>query len=178
MEVPESFYLGKPVRSLQTMLRMVGTNNGSISRVIPDGIYGKQTEAAVRSYQRYAGLPVTGVVNFATWQQLTYHYQQARIDQMQSAPLLIVMQPNQRILPGEKNSHLYLIQSMMVVLAGFFANMPMANITGIHDEPSQQAVSFLKSMSEMDANPVIDKTFYALLGRIYRTMAGDGVNVR
>lgn len=177
MAVTESFFLGRPVRSLQTMLRMVGTNNGNVSRIIPDGIYGKQTEAAVRSYQRYAGLPVTGVADFATWQQLTQHYQLARIDQMQAAPLQIVLQPNQRILPGERNCHLYLMQSMLLVLAGSFHNMPVAKVTGVHDMQSQQAVSFLKAKSEQDANPTIDKAFYALLVRVYRCVAGDGTNL-
>lgn len=174
MVVPESFYLGKPVRSLQTMLRMIDTDNGNLSNIIPDGTYGQQTKNAVRNYQRAVGLPATGVANFATWQQLTRQYQQSRTDQMQAAPLLIVLQPNQRILPGEQNRHLFLIQSMLRVLSGLLANMPAANISGVHDLPSQQAVSFLKSMSEMDANPVIDKTFYELLNRVYRAMAGDG----
>lgn len=176
MAITESSFLGQPVRSLQTMLRMVGTNSGNVSRIIPDGIYGKQTEAAVRSYQRFAGLPVTGVADFETWQQLTQHYQQARTDQMQAAPLLIMLQPNQRILPGERNCHLYLMQSMMVVLAGRFKNMPMPRVTGIHDMASQQAVSFLKAMSEQDATPTIDKTFYSMLVGVYRCIAGDGAN--
>jgi peptidoglycan hydrolase-like protein with peptidoglycan-binding domain len=40
------------------------------SNFVIDGIYGQTTEQAVREFQRVNGLPVTGVVNAATWQAL------------------------------------------------------------------------------------------------------------
>ena len=58
MRPPESF-VGQPIRSLQTMLRVIAEDDPSHMRVIPDGIYGPETMAAVSTFQRKHGLPVT-----------------------------------------------------------------------------------------------------------------------
>ena len=34
------FYIGKPIRSLQTMLRVIAAADEAIPQVVPDGIYG------------------------------------------------------------------------------------------------------------------------------------------
>ena len=39
------FYIGKPIRSLQTMLRVIAAADEAIPQVVPDGIYGPDTEA-------------------------------------------------------------------------------------------------------------------------------------
>ncbi|MFY9174978.1 MAG: peptidoglycan-binding protein [Peptococcia bacterium] len=56
---------GPFVRVLQTQLQRAGVYNGPI-----DGIFGPRTEAAVRAFQRQRNLPVTGVVDVATWTAL------------------------------------------------------------------------------------------------------------
>ena len=66
MRPPESF-IAQPVRSLQTMLRVIAESNRSQPSVIPDGIYGQNTMAAVSAFQRRKGLPVTGVADPTTW---------------------------------------------------------------------------------------------------------------
>ena len=49
---PETFFTGRPIRSLQTMLRVLGESKGREVTLIPDGIYGPQTMAAVTDFQR------------------------------------------------------------------------------------------------------------------------------
>ena len=50
MREPESF-IGQPIRSLQTMLRVIAENDPSHERIIPDGIYGPETVSAVSTFQ-------------------------------------------------------------------------------------------------------------------------------
>jgi N-acetylmuramoyl-L-alanine amidase len=56
---------GAPVRQLQTSLQSLGFYNGPI-----DGIFGSQTESAVRQAQAKNNLTVDGIVGPATWQIL------------------------------------------------------------------------------------------------------------
>ena len=58
------------VASTQTFLRNVSRYYKDVSSVIPDGIFGRKTEKSVKEFQQYFGLPVTGVVNFDTWNKL------------------------------------------------------------------------------------------------------------
>lgn len=57
---------GAMVRRLQEALEASGNSPGRI-----DGLFGTKTQAAVRAFQQGAGLPVTGVVDRATWLALT-----------------------------------------------------------------------------------------------------------
>ena len=43
-------------------------------RLAADGIFGTQTEAAVRAYQAAFGLPVSGLVGGATWSSIADTY--------------------------------------------------------------------------------------------------------
>ena len=76
---PEAFFIGRPVRSLQTMLRVLGESKGREVMLIPDGIYGPQTMAAVTDFQRQAGLPPTGIADQATWEAVVAAYEPALI---------------------------------------------------------------------------------------------------
>ena len=43
----------------------------AVVRAAVDGVYGPATDAAVRVWQAAHGQPVTGIVDAATWQQMT-----------------------------------------------------------------------------------------------------------
>ena len=52
---------------LQTFLRRIQQSEGSAAPLVPDGIFGAQTAAAVREYQQQHCLPVTGIADQRTW---------------------------------------------------------------------------------------------------------------
>jgi peptidoglycan hydrolase-like protein with peptidoglycan-binding domain len=53
------------VRDLQEALKALGQNPGSI-----DGVFGAQTEAAVRAFQQAKGITVDGIVGTITWRNI------------------------------------------------------------------------------------------------------------
>ena len=61
---------GTPVRELQFYLYLLSAYDSSIPGVDIDGQFGAATEAAVRAYQRSAGLAVDGIVGRSTWDAL------------------------------------------------------------------------------------------------------------
>ena len=61
---------GTAVRELQFYLYLLSAYESSIPSVSIDGRFGASTEAAVRAYQRFAGLTVDGVVGRTTWDSL------------------------------------------------------------------------------------------------------------
>ena len=65
---------GTKVQQMQEQLDTIATVYSAIPRVNPDGVFGPQTEAAVREFQSIFGLPQTGVVNFATWYRISHIY--------------------------------------------------------------------------------------------------------
>ena len=66
---------GNPVLAIQRDLRRIRKNYPAI----PDienmlGIYDEETESAVKKFQEIFSLPVTGIVNKATWYKIKYVY--------------------------------------------------------------------------------------------------------
>ena len=61
---------GTAVRELQFYLYLMSAYESSIPAIGIDGQFGASTEAAVRAYQRFAGLTVDGVVGRTTWNSL------------------------------------------------------------------------------------------------------------
>lgn len=65
---------GDNVRTIQEQLNKVAQVYSAIPRIAVDGVYGPRTAEAVRAFQRIFSLPVTGVVDFATWYKLSGIY--------------------------------------------------------------------------------------------------------
>ncbi len=65
---------GNKVQQIQEQLDTVATIYTAIPRIRPDGIYGQATASAVEAFQSVFGLPVTGVVDFATWYKISHIY--------------------------------------------------------------------------------------------------------
>ena len=65
---------GDKVRHLQYMLSVLADFIPQIPAVAIDGTFGSSTRAAVVAAQQYFGLPVTGIVNAATWNEIYDQY--------------------------------------------------------------------------------------------------------
>ena len=84
---------GSAVEQLQFWLNTISQYVSAIPSVTVDGRFGSGTEAAVRAFQRQAGLTADGVVGRATWENL---YAQANILR-QAGPVVTV---NRMAYPG------------------------------------------------------------------------------
>ena len=67
---PGESFVEQPIRSLQTMLRVIAEDDPGLPTLIPDGIYGPSTMVAVPAFQRRAGLPITGISDELTWDRI------------------------------------------------------------------------------------------------------------
>ena len=65
---------GEDVRLLQTYLSVIRQDYPSITELTPDGIFGAQTEQAVKDYQELFGLNVNGVVGPVVWYSIANTY--------------------------------------------------------------------------------------------------------
>ena len=65
---------GTKVRQMQQQLDRIAQTYTNIPRITADGIYGPATAEAVRAFQRIFNLPVTGVVDYPTWYEISGIY--------------------------------------------------------------------------------------------------------
>lgn len=154
---PLSSFVGQPIRSLQTMLRVIAEDDPTHLRIVPDGIYGPETTAAVSTFQRKHGLPVTGVTNQATWDAVVAVYTPAlvRIDAAQ--PVDVILNPGQVIRRGERSPHIYLAQAMLKVLSQVYKSIAEPTQSGILDEPTSDSLSSFQILSGLPMTGALDK---------------------
>ena len=66
---------GEAVRQIQEQLNVISDVYSAIPEIdLVDGIYGEETQDAVRQFQSVFGLPQTGIVNYRTWYKIQEIY--------------------------------------------------------------------------------------------------------
>lgn len=166
MRPPESF-IGQPIRSLQTMLRVIAENSNGLESLIPDGIYGPETVQVVSAFQRGHGLPVTGVTDQATWETITALYELALVEQDEAEPLRIILDPGQVIRRGERHPHVYLVQAILAALSDTYSSIPKPNATGILDDATEDALFAFQQLNGLRASGTVDKHTWRALALQY-----------
>ena len=174
----ERNYIGKPIRSLQTMLRTLALVNEELEALVPDGIYGENTKRAVTSFQRAYALPQTGETDLETWEMIVEAFDHHRIDNGYASPLHFHLQPGQIILPGEENQHLYARNGVLQALSKIYHSMPMAESGSTHTDYGTDAVRWVQERSNLEPTGCIDRQTWRMIAGLYRATIGDGTSKR
>lgn len=175
MREPE-YCLGRPVRSLQTMLRRISETDSRILPVIPDGFYGQSTYASVRSFQQVYGLPPTGEADALTWDTVSAVFQQTALERFPPAALPI-WGVDQVVNPGEFNYHVYLVQGMLAALACFFPALATPQSDGILNTATEQGLRWIQKAAGIAETGQLSTLTWNFLTGLYRTTTGNGVPI-
>lgn len=170
--MPDNLFVGRPIRNAQIYLRRIAYEYDDIPVVVPDGIFGKQTAASVKAFQKKFFLPQTGEIDNSTWDKLTAVYDNVVEQNMPPEKVRIFFNPYIRIYPGETNDYLYPVQSIMLLVSKQFDNLGTLAITGIHDVQSVEMVQKLQDIFRIESNGIIDKKFWNRLAGLYEIYAG------
>ena len=65
---------GSAVRTIQNQLNTIANSFPLIPKLAVDGIYGSRTQNSVKIFQQTFNLPVTGIVDYATWYKISAVY--------------------------------------------------------------------------------------------------------
>lgn len=176
-DVPES-YPGTPLRLgstgeevvvLQTMLNRIGQNYPAIPRISPvDGVFGSQTEEAVRKFQSIFGLSQDGVVGRGTWYKLVFLYvgvtnlselvsEGQRFYNIQFGPSSLVLRE------GSTGQAVSALQFFLAIVAQFRYNIPSPTIDGIFGPVTRQSVEAFQRQVGLAVDGIVGRnTWYRL----------------
>lgn len=164
---PGESFVRQPVRSLQTMLRVIAESDELQPSVIPDGIYGPQTVTAVSTFQRRHALPITGIADQETWDRIVDVYTPALVEVGPVQPLEIILEPRQIIRQGETHPNIYLVQAMLIVLSDAYGSITAPAVTGILDIPTANALSEFQNLALLPVTGELDRQTWRQLALHY-----------
>lgn len=156
MRPPESF-IEQPVRSLQTMLRVLAEDDQSLPTVIPDGIYGPSTMTAVSAFQRKYELPVTGITDQRTWDLIVSAYEPAIIRIGKAQPIEVLLDAGQVLRIGDSSPYIYLAQAMLLQLSENHTTIIPPDVNGMIDATTADAVTQFQKLAGLGQTGEIDR---------------------
>lgn len=160
---PSESFVAQPIRSLQTMLRVIAEDDRTLPTVVPDGIYGQETITAVSAFQRRNGLPVTGVTDQQTWDAIVDAYEDAIVRIGKAQPIEIIMDPGKVYRFGEYSPNLYLLQSMLLYLSQLHPTIETPTHNGTLDSPTSEALAGFQVLAGLPPTGELDKLTWKYL---------------
>ncbi|MEA4988269.1 MAG: peptidoglycan-binding protein [Anaerovorax sp.] len=165
---------GQDVTVIQNELNRISQNYPSIPKIINDrnGVFGAETEAAVKQFQRIFNLTVDGIVGSSTWYKIKYVYNGVKglselisegisPEEVQS-PFEVAWQE------GSTGIWPRLIQYYVRVLGCYYPDIPIIEITGYFGPETTEAVIAIQKKFNLIVDGVVGIQTWALLDRQYK----------
>lgn len=168
---PGGSFVEQPIRSLQTMLRVIAEDDPRLPTLVPDGIYGQPTMQAVTAFQRLYGLPITGIADQATWDKIVSVYEPALIRIGPAEPIEINFEPGQVFRIGDKNAYIYLLQSILTQLSTENPSIDKPDHNGILDDPTSEALAAFQLLAGLPPTGELDRITWKYLSRQFTLSA-------
>lgn len=159
------------IYELQTMLRLLAQTDRTLPNVNPDGIFGAETERAVFEFQLRANLPPTGNVDFQTWTAITEAYRKAENEMRRGLALFSFPGNGYRVRRGEKSDLVCIIQIMLSGIRVAYDLFSELEITGIYDEPTENAVRLFQQLHRLSETGIVDSETWDLMAVAHNLFA-------
>ena len=146
---------GTAVRELQFYLYIMSAYESSIPSVSIDGQFGSSTEAAVRAYQRFAGLTVDGVVGRNTWDSLYGKASALRT----SGPVVTLERlpyPGTPLTVGSESSAVLYYNVLLQRIAYYFDSVENPPLSDLYSEETAAATRSVQELLDLPATGIVD----------------------
>jgi peptidoglycan hydrolase-like protein with peptidoglycan-binding domain len=153
--------LKEHIKELQSYLHGISYYNARIPTVIPDGIYGNETQTAIRAFQREYNLQETGKADLPTWSSIVRVYRNNVYSQAETLDLFPSAEYIVKI--GDSGFIIYVIQVMLRVLSDVFDNIVSPEITGVYNQETANAVMNFQKLTNMKPSGIVDRPTWNIL---------------
>ncbi len=182
---PVPSYPGQPLRlgsvgpdvvRLQFILNRISDNYPLIPKLgALDGIFGPQTEQAVRTFQSIFDLTQDGIVGQVTWNALTRLFVGiTRLAELYSEGQRFSIIPwsyPEILQEGSTGQKVVQLQYMLSVLSSYIPEISSPDMSGIFDSATRQAVLDFQQWAELSPTDLVGEVTWNRLYREYEAIA-------
>ncbi len=163
---------GNEVRTIQVQLNRISTNYPAIPKIVPaNGIYGESTTAAVNTFQSVFNLPVTGVVNKATWYKIKYIFTAVKhLSELTSEGLTEEEIENlwgENLRQGDYGQRVRSLAYYLNTIAYFNPEIPTVNSNGVFNSAMDNQVKAFERFYGLNPDGIVDFRTWQMISRIY-----------
>ncbi|MBQ8297835.1 MAG: peptidoglycan-binding protein [Ruminococcus sp.] len=155
------------VSIIQYYLAVIGAYYEAVVPVQITGYFGEETERSVKSFQRVFGLPQTGVVDRATWNDMYRAYQGI----VESVPFDdaagVALYPGVVLKEGVTSEYVRIIQEYLTFINKTYPNIPAVNNTGYFGPLTRQAVTAFQKQFGIPVNGIVGATTWDTIAGVY-----------
>ncbi|NBI67817.1 peptidoglycan-binding protein [Pseudoflavonifractor sp. 60] len=166
-ELLEREMLANPVSSLQYMLRQLSATYQFLPQLVVDGVFGERTLEAVMRFQREAGLPVTGIVDQATWDKIRDAWLAQESKNSYARATRIFPSEGIQVHEGESKEYLIVPQTMFNILAKQFEGIIPCQADGCNGPASAGNIRWLQRAAGLPQTGCMDTATWDALSHLY-----------
>ena len=165
---------GNEIRRIQVRLNRISRNYPSIPK-IPEanGIYGPDTEAAVREFQRIFSLTEDGIIGRATWYAIERIYNGVKqLSELNAEGLTPddVRDILPRILQeGDTGVDVRELQYLLAFVGYFTQSLPVIDVDGVFGSATRGAVEQFQRQEGLEPSGIVDTVTWNRLYNTYRS---------
>jgi len=169
---------GEYVRVMQLFLNRIRGDFPNIPAIANvNGIFGADTEAAVREFQRTFNLGADGVIGRATWNYISRIYVAVKkMAQLASEGQRIGIgknPPNVTIRQGARGENVVQLQFLLNTVAEFYATIPPVIETGVFDAQTADSVRAFQREFGLTPDAVVGTGTWRALYDAYHGIVGN-----
>ncbi|MBR6530278.1 MAG: peptidoglycan-binding protein, partial [Clostridia bacterium] len=178
---------GDKVLTLQIQLDRIAINYPAIPLVFADGVFGPNTQASVRAFQRIAGLSADGIVGRATWYAVNLYYvavkKLAELASEGELPVYNDFRFPGTLRRGSRGTSVQTVQFFLNTLAAYNPEIPAIRIDGVYGEATVRAVGAAQNFFGIPADGIVGPQTWENLVDAYRgaqnvPVPPEGINTR
>lgn len=176
--VPLTFgQIGHDVTVIQTQLNRIREDYPAIPRInTVDGIFGTDTDSAVRAFQRIFDLTVDGVVGKATWYKISFVYVSVkRLGELSSEgqqAQLLSIDTSIVLREGDNGGQVSSLQYLLEFISLYYSTVGSLSIDGRFGSATRTSlIGFQRTFGLAETGTTTEETWDALLS-VYETIIG------